>query len=136
MKKFLMTTVYLFAGLIFLGSFSTANASWAEVADSVLKEAQELKKLEHEYFNKRLNNDLRGAYPYQHPKYKEEITVEEFLYFEGRLASGYRNGVLGHISGGMIPPLAYIKKNFKKKDVLGFPRKNFYKWLYNPHIKV
>ena len=136
MKKFLMTTVYLFVGLIFLGSFSTANASWAEVADSVLKEAQELKKLEHEYFNKRLNNDLRGAYQYQHPKYKEEITVEEFLYFEGRLASGYRNGVLGHISGGMLPPLAYIKKNFKKKDALGFPRKHFYKWFYNPHIKV
>ena len=68
MKKFLMTAVYLFAGLIFLGSFSTANASWAEVSDSVLKEAQELKKLEHEYFNKRLNNDLRGAYQYQHPK--------------------------------------------------------------------
>jgi len=136
MQKFLMTTVYLFVGLVFLGSFSSANASWAEVVDSVLKEAQELKKLEHEYFNKRLNNDLRGAYQYQHPKYKEEITVEEFLYFEGRLASGYRNGVLGHISGGMLPPLAYIKKNFKKKDALGFPRKHFYKWFYNPHIKV
>ena len=53
MKKFLMTTVYLFIGLIFLGGFSTANASWAEVADAVLKEAQELKKLENEYFNKR-----------------------------------------------------------------------------------
>ena len=52
MKKFLMTTINLFFGLIFLGSFSKANASWADVTDSVLKEAQDLKKLEHEYFNK------------------------------------------------------------------------------------
>jgi len=99
MKKVLMTTVYLFIGLVFLGVFSTANASWADVADVVLKEAHELKKLENEYFNKRLNNDLRGVYQFQHPKYKKEISEEEFLYFEGRLASGYRNGVLGHISG-------------------------------------
>ena len=136
MKKVLMTTVYLFIGLVFLGGFSTANASWADVADVVLKEAHELKKLENEYFNKRLNNNLRGVYQFQHPKYKKEISVEEFLYFEGRLASGYRNGVLGHISGGMLPPLEYIKKNFKKKDALGFPRKHYYKWFYNPYIKI
>ena len=136
MKKVLMTTVYLFIGLVFLGGFSTANASWADVADVGLKEAHELKKLENEYFNKRLNNDLRGVYQSQHPKYKKEISVEEFLYFEGRLASGYRNGVLGHISGGMLPPLEYIKKNFKKKDALGFPRKHYYKWFYNPYIKI
>jgi hypothetical protein len=136
MKKFVITTVYLFFGLVFLSGFSTANASWAEVADVVLKEAQELKKLENEYFNKRLNNDLRGAYQYQHPKYKKEISVEEFLYFEGRLVSGYRNGVLGHISGGMLPPVNYIKKNFSKRDALGFPRKTYYKWFYNPFIQV
>jgi hypothetical protein len=136
MKNFLSTTVYLFFTLVFLVGFSAANVSWAEVADAVLKEAQELKKLENEYFNKRLNNDLRGAYQYQHPKYKKEISVEEFLYFEGRLVSSYRNGVLGHISGGMLPPLNYIKKNFYKRDILGFPRKHYYKWFQNPYIKV
>jgi len=136
MKKVLITTVYLFIGLVFLVGFSKANASSADVADVVLKEAQELKKLENDYFNKRLNNDLIGVYQSQHPKYKKEISVEEFLYFEGRLASGYRNGVLGHISGGMLPPLEYIKKNFKKKDALGFPRKHYYKWFYNPYIKI
>ena len=30
----------------------------------------------------------------------------------------------------------YIKKNYKKKDALGFPRKNYYKWFYNPFIQV
>jgi len=136
MKRIVKTTVYLFFGIVVLGGFSTANASWAEVADAVLKEAQELKQLENEYFNKRLNNDLRDVYEYQHPRYKEEISVEEFLYYEGRLVSGYRDGVLGHISGGMIPPVNYIKKNFKKNDALGFPRKSYYKWFYNPFIIV
>ena len=76
MKKFLMTTVYLFFGLVFLGGFSAGNPSWAEVAVVVLKEAQELKKLENEYFNKRLNDDLRVAYQYQHPKYQKQISIE------------------------------------------------------------
>ena len=136
MKRCLKTTVYLIFGLIFLGGFSTANASWAEMGDAVLKEAKELEKLEKEYFNKRLKNDLKGAYQFQHPKYKKEISVEEFLYFEGRLVKDYRNGVMGHISGGMLPPLNYIKKNFNKKDALGFPRQHYYKWFYNPFLKV
>jgi len=111
MKRFVKKTVYMFLGLVCLGGISTANASWADIGDAVLKEAQELEKLEKEYFDKRLKNDLRGAYQYQHPKYKKEISVEEFLYFEGRLVSGYRNGLMGHISGGMLPPLNHIKKN-------------------------
>ena len=136
MKRFVKKTVYMFLGLVCLGGISTANASWADIGDAVLKEAQELEKLEKEYFDKRLKNDLRGAYQYQHPKYKKEISVEEFLYFEGRLVSGYRNGLMGHISGGMLPPLNHIKKNYNKKDALGFPRQHYYKWFYNPFIIV
>ncbi len=136
MKRFVKTTVYLFLGLVCLGVIPTANASWAEVGDDVLKEAQEIEKLEKEYFNVRLNNDLKGAYKFQHPKYKKEISVEEFLYFEGRLVSGYRNGLMGHISGGMLPPINHIKKNYNKKDALGFPRKHYYKWFYNPFLIV
>lgn len=136
MEKLVKATVYLFFGLVFLGGFSTANASWAEMGDAVLKEAQELEKLEKQYFEKRLKNDLKGAYQFQHPKYKKEVSVEEFLYFEGRVVADYRNGVMGHISGGMLPSIDYIKKNFTKKDALGFPRQNYYKWYYNPFIKV
>ncbi|MBC8285606.1 MAG: hypothetical protein H8E32_17465 [Nitrospinae bacterium] len=136
MKRCIKTTIYVFFGMVLLVGFSNANASWAEVGDAVLKEAKELEKLEKEYFDKRVKSDLRGAYQYQHPDYKKDVSVEEFLYFEGRLISGYRNGVMGHISGGMLPPLNYIKKNFNKKDALGFPRKHHYKWFYNPFIQV
>lgn len=135
MNRFLKTTLCLFAGIMFSGGFSNADVGWAEVGDAVLKEAKGLAKLEKDYFNKRLKNDLRGAYQYQHPDYKKEVSVEEFLYFEGRVVSGYRNEATAHISGGM-PPVDYIKKNFKKKDALGFPRKSFYKWFSNPFVKV
>ena len=134
MKKLLKITVFLFTGLLFLNGFSIADASWAEGGDAALKEAQELNKLEKEYFNKRLKNDLKGVYEFQHPQYKKQVSIEEFLYFEGRILAGYREA--GHISGGLLPPMEYIKNNYTKKDALGFPRKSYYKWFYNPHIKV
>ena len=121
---------------MFLSKSSIANASWTEMDDTVLKEAQELEKIERDYFNKRLQSDLKSTYQYQHPDFKKAISIEEFLYFEGRLVSGYRDSVMGHLSGGMIPPINWIKKNFTKKDALGFPRKSYYKWFFNPFITV
>jgi len=136
MKRYFNKIVYLFFMMMFLSGFSIANASWAEIRDVVLKEAKELEKIEKEYFNKRLQNDLKGTYKFQHPDFKKAISIEEFMYFEGDVVSGYRNELMGHISGGMIPPLNWIKKNFTKKDVLGFPRKSRYKWFVNPFRKV
>ena len=42
----------------------------------------------------------------------QQVSVEEFLYFEGKILAGYRDS--GHISGGMLPTLEWIKKNFTK----------------------
>lgn len=113
-----------------------SGKSWGQVSDQVLKEAKTLAKLEDGYFKKRLNNDLKGVYQYQHPAYREKISLEEFLYFEGRLELDYRNSAPAHISGGMIPALDYIKKNYSKRDVLGFPRPSRYKWFMTPFITV
>ena len=126
-------TSYLLSALFLLVVVS--EKSWGEVSDEVLKEAKTLAKLEDGYFKKRLNNDLKGAYQYQHPAYKEKISLEEFLYFEGRLISNYRKGMQAHISGVMVPTLEHIKKNTGKRDVLGFPRASRYKWFENPFIK-
>ena len=127
-------TSYLLIALILLVVVS--EKSWGLVSDEVLKEAKILAHLEDDYFKKRLNNDLKGVYQYQHPAYREKISVEEFLYFEGRLISEYRNGMQAHISGVMLPSLEHIKKNTTKKDVLGFPRPSRYKWFENPFIKI
>ncbi len=136
MKIDLKKTVYLFFIIMSFYGFSIANASWAETEVKVLKDAKALEKIEKDYFNKRLKNDLKGVYRHQHPNFKKAISIEEFLYFEGRVVSGYRNGAMGHISGGMIPTTSWIKKNFTKKDALGFPRKSYYKWFINPFIQV
>ena len=136
MKTYFNKIVYLIFMMMCLFGFSIANASWAEMGDTVLQDAKELEKIENVYFNKRLKNDLKGTYQYQHPDFRKAISIEEFKYYEGRVVSVYRNGKMGHISGGMLPPLNWIKKNFTKKDALGFPRKTYYKWFYNPFIKV
>jgi chromatin remodeling complex protein RSC6 len=96
MRGISRATSYLLSG-IFLLVF-VPGTSWAQVSDKFLNEAKTLAKLEDDFFKKRLNNDLKGAYNYQHPDYKEKISIEEFLYFEGRLESDYRNGVMPHIS--------------------------------------
>jgi hypothetical protein len=136
MRGFSKTMGYLLSGVFLLSWVFVPGKSWAQVSDKFLKEAKTLTKLEDDFFKKRLNNDLKGAYNYQHPDYKEKISIEEFLYFEGRLESDYRNGVMPHISGLMIPSMEHIKKNTVKRDILGFPRPSYYKWFMNPFIKV
>ena len=74
-------TSYLLSVMVLLVTIS--EKSWGQVSDEVLKEAKILAKIENAYFKKRINNDLRGAYQHQHPAFKEKISVEEFLYFEG-----------------------------------------------------
>ena len=136
MRNMSKITGYLLSAMFLLGVMFTPEKTWAQVSDAFLNEAKIIAKLEDDFFKKRLKNDLKGAYDYQHTAYKEKISLEEYLYFEGRLMANYRGGGQAHISGGMIPPLSFIKKNAQKKDVLGFKRPHFYKWFTNPHIKV
>ncbi len=136
MSDFSKTAGYFLSVMIFLGGIFVPDNSWAQVSDAFVNEAKQLAKLEDVYFKKRLNNDLKGVYEYQHPAYKEKISLEEFIFFEGRLVSDYRSGLRNHISGGMIPSVDFIKKNPVKKDVLGFPRSHHYKWFVNPYIIV
>jgi hypothetical protein len=126
----------LLSGMFLLSWVLVPEKSWAQVSDNILNEAKTLAKLEDDFFKKRLKNDLKGAYDYQHPVYKEKISLEEYLYFEGRVSTNYRSGGMAHISGGMIPNLDFIKKNSRKRDILGFPRPYHYKWYTNPFIKV
>ena len=122
-------------GVMFL-LVASSEKIWGQVSDEFLKEAKSLAKLENDYFKKRANHDLKGAYKYQHPIFKEKISVEEFLYFEGRVTTEYRKTTEAHISGGMIPSVEYIKKNHIKRDPLGFPRPSYYQWYQNPFITV
>jgi hypothetical protein len=101
---------------------------------SASAEAKILAAIEKDYFNKRVNNDWKGIYQYQNPRFKEKVSAEELEYFEGRVVINYRTD--GHISGGLLPSREYIKANPRRKDALGFPRTMQYKWYFSSHINI
>jgi hypothetical protein len=101
---------------------------------SVSGEAKQLAAIEKDYFNKRVNNDWKGIYQYQNPRFKEKVSAEELEFFEGRVVINYRSD--GHISGGLLPSKEYIKANPRRHDALGFPRTMQYKWYFSSHINV
>ncbi len=103
-------------------------------AFSVSNEAKKLATVERDYFLKRINNDWKGIYQYQNPRFKEKISAEELEFFEGRVVINYRTN--GHISGGLLPSVEYIKTHPRRNDMLGFPRTMKFKWYFSSHIDV
>jgi hypothetical protein len=101
-----------------------------------LQEAIKLAKLEVDYFQKKIQNDWKALYVYQHPKFREHISVEEYQFFDGRVLYNYREETAHHVSGGTTPSLDYIKKNPQKKDALGFSHPRKYQWFPNPFIVI
>ena len=109
---------------------------WAEVPAEFIEEAKTLAKAEKEYFQHRLDNDWEALYAFQHPIYKERISLEELIYFEGRLSYNYRKAGEVHMSGLMTPSLSFIKTRPPKRDALGFPIPRQYKWYTNVFLTV
>jgi len=101
-----------------------------------LREVTRLAALEKAYFQKKVENDLKGVYSYQHPEFKKHISMEEFQFFDGRVVYNYRDGAEHHLSGGLTPSLAFIKMNPVKKDALGFPQQRKVRWFANPFITI
>lgn len=101
-----------------------------------LQEAKKLAGVEVDYFLKKINSDWEGLYGYQHPDFRERVSLEEFQFFDGRVLYNYRDGMAHHVSGGLTPSLKFIKSHPKKKDVLGFPVPRKYKWFATPFITI
>jgi hypothetical protein len=101
-----------------------------------LQVAKKLAGLEVDYFQKKIHNDWKGLYDYQHPDYKKHISIEEFQFFEGRVLYNYREENVHHVSGGLTPSLDFIMSNPEKKDVLGFPIPRKYRWFANPFVTI
>ncbi len=115
-----------------------AGADRAQAADrgKLLKEARTLAALQKDYFAKRQAGKWKSLYAYQHPQFQKKVSLEEYKFFEGRVVHDYRDTADQHVSGGLMPSLAYIKKNPEKKDALGFPAPRSYRWFTNPFVKV
>lgn len=101
-----------------------------------LQVAKKLAGLEVDYFQKKIRKDWKGLYDYQHPDFKERVSIEEFQFFDGRVLYNYREEEMQHVSGGLTPSLDFIKSNPEKKDVLGFPIPRKYRWFSNPFVTI
>ncbi len=102
----------------------------------LLLEARKLAGVETDYFQKKIHDDWKGLYDYQHPGFKERVSIEEFQFYEGRVLFNYREGEEHHVSGGLTASLEYIKSNPEKKDILGFSHPRKYQWFSNPFITI
>ena len=66
-----------------------------------LQEAKKLAGLEVDYFQKKIRDDWKGLYGYQHPDFRERVSIEEFQFFDGRVLYNYRDEGAHHVSGGL-----------------------------------
>jgi len=101
-----------------------------------LQEAKKLAGLEVDYFQKKIQNDWEALYAYQHPDFRERVSLEEYQFFDGRVLYNYREEAMYHVSGGLTPSLEFIRKNPGKKDALGFTHPRKFKWFSNPFITI
>jgi hypothetical protein len=120
--------------IIFVFVILTFNFSivFAEVSPDIYKKSEQLLTLENDYILQRAQQNWINIYNYQHPRYKQKISLEEFKYFNGRLDFNFRKNRPAHISGARIPTAEEIKKRGSRKDIMGIPVKPQYRWLIIP----
>ena len=116
--------------------FFLSGKGLADPGHDHLQEAKKLAGLEVDYFQQKIRNDWEALYAYQHPDYRERVSIDEFQFFDGRVLYNYREEAMHHVSGGLTPSLEFIRKNPKKKDALGFSHPRKYRWFSNPFITI
>jgi len=128
----------LITGLLF--SISSPQLMYAKNATAPLltEEAKILSDKVEQLFRARQKEDWEKIHGLQHPDFRKKVSADEIRYFEGWVASDYREKAKqnAHISGAFVPTLDFIKKNPSKRDPLGFPVPRRYKWSDNPFLKI
>ena len=121
-------------------SISSPQLMYAKnaITPQLTEEARVLFDRDKQLLNARKNVDWEKMHVFQHPDFRKKISVTEMRYFEGWVASDYREKAKqnAHISGAYVPSVDYMKKNIYKKDPLGFPVKRRYKFSEDPYLKV
>ncbi len=130
------TTMMILVSVVVFQFFLLSGEGRTDSGPDHLQEAKKLAGLEVDYFQKKIRNDWKALYGYQHPDFRERVSVEEFQFFDGRVLYNYRDAADHHVSGGLTPSLEFIKSNPEKKDVLGFPVPRKYRWFSNPFITI
>ncbi len=114
---------------ILLISASCFSIVFAEVSPENYEKAAQVLRAEKDYILQRAQKNWPKIYNYQHPRYKNKISLEEFKYFNGRLDYNFREKSRAHISGAKYPSAEEIKKQGSPKDLMGFPIRPNYRWI-------
>jgi hypothetical protein len=135
LKRRFLTVIF---GFLFFTGFPQLIYAKSGITPQLIEEAKILLDREKKLLNARINVDWETQYSLQHPNFRKKVSVEELEYFEGFVASDYREKSKqnAHISGSFVPNLNYIKQNQYKKDPLGFPVKRRYKWSDDSYLKI
>lgn len=129
----------IFAGVCLpvIALMSATGGGEAGSPQDFVDEAKKLYALEETYFQKRMANEWQAIYDFQHPAYRQKISLEEFQFFDGRATIDYRKIAEQHVSGAyLLPSKEYIKQNPGKKDILGFPTPRIYRFVANPLVTI
>jgi len=130
------TVMIFFVPALVFHFFFLSGVGQTDPGPDHLQVAKKLAVLEVDYFQKKLQNDWEALYDYQHPAFKERVSIEEYQFFDGRVLYNYREENTHHVSGGLTPSLEFIKKNPERKDALGFSHPRTYRWFSNPFITI
>jgi len=130
------TTTMILVPVLAFHFFFMSGEGRTDPGPDYLQEAKKLAGLEWDYFQGKIHHDWKALYGYQHPDFRERVSLEEFRFFDGRVLYNYRDETAHHVSGGLTPSLAFIKTNPDKMDVLGFSHPRKYRWYANPFITI
>jgi hypothetical protein len=141
-KKFsinLKTSFFtILIGFLLLINSAQSMGATNVIAPFLTEEVVTILDREKQLINARLKLKWEEIHSFQHPDFRKKVSVDEIRYFEGWVASDYREKAKqnAHISGSFVPTLDFIKRNPNKRDPLGFPVQRRYKWSEDPFLKI
>lgn len=127
----------VFAGLFLVSQADAQKLAWAGVSKELLQEARKLADRDKIYFDKRMAQEWKALYEFQHPTYRKNVSYEEYMYHEGQAKYSDDKNPGNHVSGNLTTRSpALIKKDPRPRDSLGFPRVSHYRWYLTSFVTV
>ena len=129
---------FIFVKPVLLLLLIIPGMSFADISTNLINEAKKLYRVQEKYLKHCLANEFKAIYNYHHPHYKKKISFDEFLYFDGKIEFGYRDGLRASVSGGYsIAPMELILRNAgQRKDILGYPSLRKFQWTTNDLVDI
>ncbi len=133
-KSPLLKLVFVGAAVaVFWGFYNSGGI--ADPKKNINSHARELYQINEEYYKERKRSDWESIYNKQHPKFRKQVTLIEFINLEGRVPYKEPKPVV-HVSGVPLQSEEIKTKKYVSRDPLGFPRKISYRIFPNPWITI